>query len=392
MLGDRIFDLTLRDRVRFGRGTIRDLPALVREVRGPAARAFIVSDPGVVTSGVVATVQRVLAEATIETGLFGAVEPNPGTTVVERGGADLRAFGIQGVVVVPVGGGSSMDTAKAMSLYAANTVRAADLGYDNLALVAGLPVIAVPTTAGTGAETNSFGVITDEAARRKAYIGHPSLLPVACILDPDLTAGLPPAATAATGIDALTHSLESLLSRNPNPFAEALALQVIRTVGAWLPRAVAAGDDMEARGQLLLASHLAGVGQASGTGVGLVHALGHALGTRGRLPHGTALAAVMPGVLAFYLGTRDRELALVAVALGAASSVDEPAAAAHKGVDAVARLIEAVGQRRTLRELGLGVDMIATLAGDALVDPAIDNSPRLPTAAEATAILEAVAG
>jgi alcohol dehydrogenase len=350
-----------------------------------------VSDPGVVTSGVVATVQRVLAEATIETGLFGAVEPNPGTTVVERGGADLRAFGIQGVVVVPVGGGSSMDTAKAMSLYAANTVRAADLGYDNLALVAGLPVIAVPTTAGTGAETNSFGVITDEAARRKAYIGHPSLLPVACILDPDLTAGLPPAATAATGIDALTHSLESLLSRNPNPFAEALAIQVIRTVGAWLPRAVAAGDDMEARGQLLLASHLAGVGQASGTGVGLVHALGHALGSRGRLPHGTALAAVMPGVLAFYLGTRDRELALVAVALGAASPADEPGMAAQQGIDAVARLIEAVGQRRTLRELGLGVDMIAKLVGDALVDPAIDNSPRLPTAAEATAILEAVA-
>ena len=392
MLGDRAFELTLRDRVRFGRGTIRELPVLLREVGGPAARAFIVSDPGVVASGVVATVRAVLDDAGIASGLFGAVEPNPGTTVVERGGSDLRAFGIEGVVVVPVGGGSSMDTAKAMSLYATNRVRAADLGYDNRALAPGLPIVAVPTTAGTGAETNSFGVITDEVARRKDYVGHPSLLPVACILDPDLTVGLPPAATAATGIDAMTHSLESLLSRNPNPFAEALALQVIGTVGTWLPRAVEAGTDMEARSQLLLASHLAGVGQASGTGVGLVHALGHALGTHGRLPHGTALAAVMPGVLAFYLGTRDRELALVAVALGAASPMDETADAAPAGVEAVARLIETVGQRRSLRELGLGPDAIALLVSDALADPAINNSPRLPTSAEATAILEAVAG
>jgi len=392
VLADRTLGLTLRDRVRFGRGTIRELPAFVHEVGGPAARAFIVSDPGVLASGVVATVAAVLADAGVEAGLFGAVEANPGTTVVERGGSELRAFGIEGVVVVPVGGGSSMDTAKAMSLYATNSVRAAELGYDNEALAPGLPVIAVPTTAGTGAETNSFGVITDEAAERKDYIGHPSLMPVACILDPDLTIGLPPAATAATGIDAMTHSLESLLSRNPNPFAEAMALQVIRTAGAYLPRAVADGMDMEARSQMLLASHLAGIGQASGTGVGLVHALGHALGTHGRLPHGTALATVMPGVLAFYLGTRDRELALVAVALRAASPTDEPGVAARAGVDAVVRLIEIVGQRRTLLELGVDHDTIAVLVEDALVDPAINNSPRLPTTAEATAILEAVAG
>ena len=139
----------------------------------------------------------------------------------------------------------------------------------------------------------------------------PSLLPKATILDPGLTVGLPPAVTAATGVDAMTHSLESLLSANPNPFAEAVAIGVIRTVERWLRRAVADGTDLEARSQMLMASHLAGVGQASGTGVGLVHALGHAIGTRGRVAHGTALAAVLPEVLRFYLGTRDRELALV---------------------------------------------------------------------------------
>ena len=193
-----------------------------------------------------------------------------------------------------------------------------------------MPIVAVPTTAGTGAEAHSFAVITHEEIGRKDYVGHPSLLPVTTVLDPGLTVGLPPAVTAATGIDAMTHSLESLLSANPNPFAEAMALGVIRTVGTWLRRAVADGTDLEARSQMLMASHLAGVGQASGTGVGLVHALGHSIGTRGKVAHGTALAAVLPEVLRFYLGTRDRELALVGIALGVASAAETESTAAAR--------------------------------------------------------------
>ncbi|HYM84095.1 MAG TPA: iron-containing alcohol dehydrogenase, partial [Candidatus Dormibacteraeota bacterium] len=309
MLADRRIDLQTRDRVRFGLGAIADLPALVAEAGG--SRAFIVTDPGVVASGVAARVVDVLRAGGIEPGLFDGVEPNPGTSTIDRGSAALVAHGLDGTVVVAVGGGSAMDTAKAVSLHASNRPTGLwDLGYDDPALTAGRPIVAVPTTAGTGAETNSFGVITDEAAGRKSYIGHPSLLPVATILDPELTVGLPAGPTAATGIDAMTHSLESLLSRNPNPFAEALALQVIRTVAAYLPRAVEDGRDLEARSQLLFASHLAGVGQASGTGVGLVHAIGHALGTRGHLPHGTALAAVLPEVLEYDIPVRSRELAL----------------------------------------------------------------------------------
>ena len=391
-LADRTLDLLVRDRIRFGRGTIADLPALVREVGGPGARAFIVSDPGVVASGVTGTVTAILAAAGVQTGQFAEVEPNPGTTVVERGGAELRAFGTDETVVVPVGGGSSMDTAKAMSLFAVNAVRAAVLGYDDLSLVPGRPLIAVPTTAGTGAENNSFGVITDETAGRKAYIGHPSLLPRACILDPELTLGLPPAATAATGIDALTHSLESLLSRNPNPFAEAIALAVIRTIGEWLPRTVADGSDIEARSQMLMAAHLAGLGQASGTGVGLVHAIGHAIGARGRLPHGTALATILPEVLAFDIPIRSRELALVGVALGVAAPGDPPEAAARAAVDGVLVLLDGVGQRRTLRELGIDDALVPVIVRDALDDPAIANTPRMPNADEARAILAAVAG
>lgn len=392
-LSDRTIDLLVRDRTRFGVGAIDDLAAVIREIGGgPDARAFIVSDPGVVASGVTATVAGILAEDGIETAMFGDVEPNPGMGVIERGGAQLRAFGLDDVIIVAVGGGSSMDTAKVLSLYATNDVGVADLGYENEDIAPGRPILAVPTTAGTGAETNIFGVITDEATGRKTYIGHRSVMPRACILDPELTFGLPTAATAATGIDAMTHSLESLLSRNPNPFAEAIALGVIRTVGEWLPRAVSDGSDIEARSQMLVASHLAGLGQASGTGVGLVHALGHAIGARGRLPHGTALAAVLPEVLAFDIDVRSRELALVGVALGVAAPSDRPATAARAAIAGIRALLRTVDQRRTLRELGLDGAMIPLIVRDALDDPAINNTPRMPSAGEATAILAAVAG
>lgn len=389
-LAGRSFEMILRNRVLFGVEAIGRLPEALHAAGG--SRAFIVTDPGVRASGVIERVLSVLTSAGIETAVFDDVEPNPGTATVERGARALRAFGLPHTVMVPVGGGSSMDSAKAMDLTAANHGPVGNLGYDDPALEPGRPLIAVPTTAGTGAETNSFAVITDEAQGRKTYVGHPSLLPRATILDPALTLGLPAAATGATGIDALTHSLESLLSANPNPFAEAVALGVIRTIGEWLPRAVADGSDLEARSQMLVASHLAGVGQASGTGVGLVHALGHAIGTRGRLAHGTALAIVMPEVLAFYLGVRDRELALVAVALGVAHPGDDAPQSARAAVDTVAGFIDAVGQRRTLRDVGLGREDVRVLVGDALDDPAIRNAPRLPTAAEATALLELVAG
>jgi alcohol dehydrogenase len=392
-LSDRTLDLLVRDRTRFGAGTIDDLASTVRQIGGgPDARVFIVSDPGVVASGVTATVAGILAEDGIETTTFGDVEANPGMSVVERGGAELRTFGLDDVIVVAVGGGSTMDTAKALSLYATNDVGVAELGYENEDLAPGRPIVAVPTTAGTGAETNIYGVITDDVSGRKSYIGHRSVMPRACILDPELTFGLPPAATAATGIDALTHAIESLLSKNPNPLAEAIALGVIRTVGEWLPRAVKDGSDVEARSQLLLASHLAGLGQASGTGVGLVHALGHAIGARGRQPHGTALAAVLAEVLAFDLEVRTRELALLGIALGAASPTDRPGNAAHSAVAAVKALIRSVDQRRTLRELGIDAAMLPIIVRDALDDPAINNTPRMPTEAEATAILAAVAG
>ncbi len=390
-LADRSLELDLHGRVRFGVDAVASLPDLVRDVG--AERAFVVTDPGVMGSGVVARVVGVLEDVGIGTALFDEVEANPGTTTVGRGSAALAAFGLDGTVVIPVGGGSSMDSAKVMALHAPNGGDVLALGYHRDDIAPGVPVIAIPTTAGTGAETNTYGVITDEAAGRKEYVGHPSVLPRWSLLDPALTVGVPPAATAATGVDALTHSLESLLSRNPNPFAEAIALQVIRTVRTWLPRAFADGSDIEARSQLLMASHLAGIGQQSGTGVGLVHALGHAIGTRGRLPHGLALAVVEPEVLAFYAaesGLRDRELHLVGVALGAASPTETPETGAVAAIGALRGFLAELGLRPSLSSLGFDDAGLDVVAQDAIDDAAIRNSPRMPTFEEARAILASV--
>ena len=198
-------ELQLRGRVKFGVGAIEALPGLVAAAGSAGSdRAFIVTDPGVLASGVIERVQGILESAGIPVGTFAQVEPNPGTETIRRGTEALTAFGLPGTVVVPIGGGSSMDSAKVISLHAVNGGEVLGLGYHRDDIEAGGPVIAIPTTAGTGAETNTYGVITDEVAGRKGYVGHPSLLPEWTILDPQLTVGLPPGATAATGVDAMT--------------------------------------------------------------------------------------------------------------------------------------------------------------------------------------------
>jgi alcohol dehydrogenase len=387
-LADRQLEMTLRNRVIFGAGAVARLPELIAAAGG--SRVFLVTDPGVLAAGIA---DRAVAASDLPATVFSEVEPNPSGATVELGATTLRALGLDGTVVVAVGGGSAMDAAKAIALHAANDGPLWELEYDGPSLQPGRPIVAIPTTAGTGSEAHPFAVITHEKIGRKDYIGHRSLLPYATILDPELTVGLPAEVTAATGVDALTHSLESLLSRNGNPFAEAAALGVIRTVADWLPRAVANGSDLEARSQMLVASHLAGVGQASGTGVGLVHALGHAIGTRGRMAHGTALATVLPEVLGFYAdetGLRDRELALVGVALRAASPTEQDSTGAGAAIGQLRRFLASLGQRPTLRSLGFDDEMLDVVAQDAIDDAAIRNSPRLPTVAEAREILASV--
>lgn len=385
MLGRQRLDLSGPGRAIFGRGSAAEVGELVRELG--AARAFVVTDPGVAASGVVDVVQDSLRGSGLVVGTFDAVAPNPAIGDVEAGSEALRSFGTEGSVVVAVGGGSAMDAAKGIALHAANGGAVAGLDYRNEPARPGVALVAVPTTAGTGSETNGFGVITDPASGRKFYVGHASVRPAVAVLDPEATLGLPPGATAATGLDALVHALEALMSRSANPYADGLALQVVRMVRAWLPIAFGNGADIEARSQMLLAAHLAGRAFSSGTGLGLCHAIAHPIGARLGAPHGVALAAVLPSVMSFNLPTSAEKLALAAQSLGVADPANSPEANAREAISATQRLIEEVLGEPTLAGLGVTRESVPALTLDALEDGVISNTPRTPSREEVETLL-----
>jgi len=375
----------------FGAGALGALPGIVRGTGGRAVA--LVTDATLAGTPVVAAATAALADEGLTAALFTGVHPNPTTEDVAAGAAEVAALAAGGtaVTVVAVGGGSVLDAAKGIALAAVNPQRGRALDYRGTFARAALPLVAVPTTAGTGAETNSFGVVTDVQAGSKFYVGHASTRPAAAILDPDLTLGLPPAVTAATGMDALTHALESYLSRRANPWADGIALQVMRMVSAYLPRAVADGADREARSQMLLAAHLAGAAMAS-TGLGVCHAIGHSLGSRFGVAHGAALSVVLPQVLRFNLTARQDRLADVAFALGAGDTATGQAGNADAAIGAVTALRDRVGLTGTLAGFGVGATDYAQIAADALDDEVLDNTPRMPDAAGIAAILTAAQG
>jgi alcohol dehydrogenase len=280
-----------------------------------------------------------------------------------------------------------MDAAKGIALGAVNPQRGIELDYTGDFAHPALPIIAVPTTAGTGAEVNAFGVVTDVVGHRKFYVGHSSALARAAVLDPELTVGLPPNATAATGMDALTHALESYLSVRANPYSDGIALQVISTVATYLPAAVRDGSDIEARSQLLLASHIAGVG-FSHTGLGLVHGIAHPLGGRFNVPHGLALCIVIERVLEFNLAAREERIARVAFALDVGDTHASVAQNAQAAIRAIADLARATGMTARLRDFGVTLADVDGLAADTLADSVTANNPIQPTADDVVRILK----
>jgi alcohol dehydrogenase len=375
----------------FGAGAAGQLPGIVRGLGGAAV--VVVTDAALAATPVVARVVGVLDEAGLPVTVFSGVHPNPTTGDLASGAEAAAAAragasppGQAGVVLVAVGGGSPIDAAKGIALAAVNPQRGRDLDYRREFARPGLPIVAVPTTAGTGAETNAFGVVTDPETHRKFYVGHASTLPAAAILDPDLTVGLPPMATAATGMDALTHALESYLSVRANPWSDGIALQVIRMISGHLARAHADGHDLEARAQMQLAAHMAGIGMAT-TGLGLCHAIGHSLGGRFDIAHGVALSMLLPAVLRFNAQVSAQRLADVAFALGAGEPGRDAQWNADAAIAAIASLAGRLSLTQRLADLeitGADFDQIAT---DALDDEVLANTPRQPAAADIHAIL-----
>lgn len=367
---------------QFGCGSIDRLPSVLASLGHN--RALLVTDSGVAAAGIGERIERLLREAGVVTRVFDGINPNPSTETLDAGAQPARAFAPQ--VVVALGGGSVLDTAKGIALMVTNDGPARDFDYRNEPACPGVPIVAIPTTAGTGAETNGFGVIDNHETGKKFYVGHESVIPRAVILDPELTRGLPPRQTAATGMDVLTHALESLSSRRSNPYADGINLQVATMVFRYLPRATADGDDLEARSQLLLAAHIVGLAFAT-TGLGMGHGMAHALSARIGAPHGVALAALLNRVLAFNLPVRSETYARVALSLGVGHGGQDEHTNALAAVAAVGELARAVGMPGSLRELGLEERLVPLIVEDALADEVMANTPRRPTADELRAVL-----
>jgi alcohol dehydrogenase len=383
----------------FGAGVVRRLPEAVAGTGAPLA--VVVTDAGLAATGLPDRISGLLSAAGLPATVFDGVHANPTTGDLAAGADAVRAAaGLAGsggaesfgpperpvACLVAVGGGSPIDAAKGIAVAAVNPQRGRDLDYRGEFAAAPLPLVAVPTTAGTGAETNAFGVVTDTVAARKFYVGSAATRPAVALLDPELTTGLPPRPTAATGLDALTHAVESYLSIRPNPVSDGLALQVAAMVGSYLPRAVADGADREARAQLLLAAHLAGTGMAR-TGLGLCHAIGHAIGGRFNVPHGEALSLVLPGVLRFNTAVRKDRIADLAFPLGAGRTGRSAAWNAAAAIEAVAALIAALGLGVLPAGTALTEADFPQLAADALDDEVLANTPRPPAAADITSLL-----
>lgn len=385
MTGELFVEMPPSGPVFSGPGEAARTGKLVREIG--ASRAFVVCDPGITASGVLDPVRESLESEDLDVEVFDRVNPNPGAPDIASGSEALREYGLPDTVVVAVGGGSSLDSAKGVALHAANPGPVKSLHFTLDQENPGLPVVAVPTTAGTGSETNYFGVITDPVEERKFYIGHPSVRPRASILDPLLTLGLPPGATAATGMDALVHALEALMSGNANPYADGVSLQVIRMVNRWLPEVLADGANLEARSQMLLASHMAGRAFSSGTGLGLCHGLAHSVSGRTHAAHGVALTVVLPHVLRFNLPVSLEKLALIAGSMGVANSSAGGEEAAVSAVEAIEEFSRSIIKERTLTELGVKEDMIPGLVRDIIRDPVLGNTPRMPDPEEVREVL-----
>jgi alcohol dehydrogenase class IV len=332
--------------IKAGPGRIKELPALCRGLG--MARPLLVTDPGLAALPMVVGAVQGCRDAGLECGLFHEIKGNPTGRNVDDGVRAYKQGGHDGVIAF--GGGSALDAAKAIALMAGQTRPLwdfEDIGDNYLRVdVAGMaPVVAVPTTAGTGSEVGRASVITDEAAEVKRIIFHARMLPSVVILDPELTVGLPPKITAATGMDALSHNLEAYCSPFFHPMAAGIAIEGMRLVKEYLPQAVAHGDDLQARLQMLVASSMGAT--AFQRGLGAMHALAHPLGALYDAHHGMLNAILMPYVL------KANEHAVAPRLQALARYLDLPDSGPGAVLDWVLRLRETVGIPHTLAEIGI---------------------------------------
>jgi len=372
--------------IHFGCGMVRTLPARIRAVGG--SRAFLVTDPGLRAAGILDDVARVLKEGGIDFAVCDRVKPDSGSRLIDETAAELKQS--QADVVVGIGGGSSLDTAKAVAALATNPGSAME--YVGLHKIRNrpLPSIAIPTTAGTGSEVTLWSVFTDEDRAVKVAIGSVLIYPAVALCDPELTVGLPAPLTAATGMDALAHAVECYTNNACQPISAALALEAIRLIGRHLRSAVLNGRNLESRYGLMLAATMAGIAM-NPTRLGLAHALAMPLGSWDlRVPHGIVLAVTLPAVMEFnYLAEPDRFVA-VARALGEATDGLPRLDAAARAVEAVRRLARDIGIPKGLGEFGVREEHVGPVVEEAVKSGNVPVNPRRAGAEDLKRILRQV--
>lgn len=352
-------------------------------------RVLIVTDAGIVRSGIAAQLEAVLDEDDISYAVYDQTRPNPTVVNVEQALSLYRRYRCQALIAI--GGGSSMDCAKAVGARLARPGTPLGKLKGTLRILRPLPtLIAIPTTAGTGSETTLAAVITDTQAQHKYVMNDFVLIPKYAVLDARLTLSLPPHLTATTGMDALTHAVEAYIGRSTTRQTRQEALEATRLVFANVERAYRNGKDYEARSNMLTAAYRAGIA-FSRSYVGYVHAVAHSLGGQYNIPHGLANAVLLPYVLENYGSCIHRKLHDLAVAAGVASPQEEDAGAAAKFIRAIRQLNARMGIPETLE--GIRPEDIPVMAAHAEKEAnPLYPVPRLMTREELTFFYEQVAG
>ena len=350
---------------------------------------LVITDKGVSKSGILKKVTDVLDGAGICYHIFDGIEPDPPMEVVEKAVSLYQKHGC--TLVIGLGGGSSIDGAKSVSLMASRQGSIREYGAGKVIEGQLTPIYAIPTTAGTGSEVTGVAVITDRENKIKMVLRGTQLIPKCVFLDPELLAFIPPKVAAETGADALTHAIETYISLNSTVITEGLALSAITIIGKYLRRMVGNPEDMEAAEHMLLASCMAGLSFANG-GLGLVHSLAHPVGAHFHLSHGLSCALYLPFVMEFNLLTCPEKFASVAAALGEDIRGMSCHRAAKESVKAVRELFADIGIPRKFSDLGVTFQLHPKMVEEALAAVPTKANPRRSDKEQITNLFKAPLG
>lgn len=357
----------------FGAGARKELPQVLAKLN--VKKALVCSDKGLIQVGTTKKVTDVLDAAQFSYDIYSEIKPNPTVTNVQQGVAAFKASGAD--CLIAIGGGSSMDTAKGIGIVVANPEFADVVSLEGCAPTKhkSVPIIALPTTAGTGAEVTINYVIIDEQRQAKMVCVDPNDIPAVAIIDPELMYSLPKGLTAATGMDALTHAIEGYITKGAWVMSDMYELQAIKMIAESLPLAVDEPTNPVGREGMALAQYIAA--QAfSNVGLGLVHGMAHPLGALFDVPHGVANALLLPTIMRFNMPKCIDKFAVIARTMGVDTTGMSTEQAAQAAVDAVQALSLRVGIPQHLSDLHITAEDIPALAAQAIADVCTPGNPR----------------